>query len=280
MGIITFMFICFGIFRLFCFYLCFMAKQIKPTEWSAMSGRSVPSGGVDVNAGKSWLAHWLSNRRLQLAENSGGTRAGSQAASGQNRNLFSVPAYGSVEGMNSGYTRDHISGLDSAGLGSGPGSLVAGQRAGFRKNILTHANNEMSVPGTRGTYVADNMGNRVAVAANNPDGHQSVMVHELAHSMEAKPQESKISDIMKGAKINGGSNSYLESPTEIHSRLMQIRHDLGLDPRKNYTIDDLKDLRQGDKKYNILDRYDDETILRLLNDVASVSKGSDGPVNS
>lgn len=251
----------------------------KDGIWSIV-GRGY-SDAFSIPSAKNWLSLWLSNRRLQLADNAGGVKEGSIAAHMQNSNLWSVPAYGSVSEMNTGYNRDYISKLLAQSYSDvGVAGKVAGYRADFHKNVLDEANKVMGDPNVGGVYVSDGMGHRLAVARGTVDGPQSDMIHELAHSMEAKPQESKISDIMKGAKVDGGSNPYLESPTEIHSRLMQIRHDLGLDPRKNYTIDDLQELKKNGNKYNILDRYDDNTILRLLNEVASVSGPDTGVRNS
>lgn len=233
---------------------------------------------VDTSSARRFLAQWLANRRLQLADNAGGTREGSAEASDQNRKLFSVPAYTSVEEMN----RLHgglIGRLSSGSMNNGLSPQIQKRISGFQQAVLDSANQSIDA-GAYGTYSTNGAG-RLAVAIDNPDGHQSVMVHELAHAMEARPQESKISEIMKGAKINGGADAYLESPTEIHSRLMQIRHDLKLDPRKNYNMDDLRKMKgSSDNKFRIFDRYDDNTVLRLLNEVASVNNMDSSGMNA
>lgn len=257
-----------------------MAKQLNPRGWRAANG-PVDGSVSDVSAAKNFLSLWLANRRLQLAENAGGTREGARAAKSQNRNLWSVPAYSSVESMESGMGR-YISSLRNRSANTtGPSSSMDAINADLTQRVLDQTRSVMQDPNMGGAYSTDGLGHRVAIARGTVDGPQSDMVHELAHSMEAKPQESKIADIMKGAKVDGGSNPYLESPTEIHSRLMQIRHDLNLDPRKNYTIDDVREMKNSSgKKYNFLDRYDDNTILRLLNEVASVSGPDTGVRNS
>lgn len=236
----------------------------------------MPNGDKDprIDAARRFLAHWLTNRRTQLADNAGGTSEGAAAAQSQLRNLFSVPAYTSVPSMNAGYNRDYIQRmLKEANSGNGAASKVAGFRARFYKGVLDEANRVMADPKIGGVYANDGAGHRVVVANGSNRGIDSDITHELAHSMEAKPQEKRISEIIDKAKIKHGKNGYWDSPTEVHSRLMEVRRGLNLDPNKVYNSDDIKSMREkSEGKYWILDRYDDETVLRLLNEVAAVSR--------
>jgi hypothetical protein len=66
------------------------------------------------------------------------------------------------------------------------------------------------------------------------------MVHEYTHAMNAKPQEAAIKDILDTSKIdenyfNGLKNpkrwrDYWLKPTEIYSRMMEVRKRGNLKP--------------------------------------------------
>lgn len=77
-------------------------------------------------------------------------------------------------------------------------------------------------------------------------------------------------------KWNYWSN-YYDDPDEIYSRLMEFRYENNLDPKKVWTKDDIKALRQNRKikDFDLLERYDDEFILRLFNEVAQNSATQD-----
>jgi hypothetical protein len=129
-----------------------------------------------------------------------------------------------------------------------------------------------------------------------PEEMENTILHELAHSLNYSsgsmsnynrpythninagkeiPQLEKIKKI-----VDQPSDNYYDNPTEIYSRLMEFRKKNKLNPLKTYTIDDIKDLRERtgnlffDKAqdYNLFDRYTDDQILKLINDVASGKK--------
>lgn len=66
-------------------------------------------------------------------------------------------------------------------------------------------------------------------------------------------------------------DGYLDSDEEIQARLNSLRYKLQLDPKKVWTIDEIRALTK-DKRYNKkdldLDRYTDEFLLHLFNEVA------------
>lgn len=92
--------------------------------------------------------------------------------------------------------------------------------------------------------------------------------HEFAHASKAKEQEAKIAEI---TGFNDNS-PYLDLPTEIYSRLTELRKHYNIDPNKTWDIDEIKKMRKnvskGSKGFNILNNYDDDTVLRLFNEVA------------
>lgn len=134
----------------------------------------------------------------------------------------------------------------------------------------------------------------------NPEN--STIIHERTHSLQALPQRNKINllrydnpnDFFRGEYDNiyldGVEKSfYYDSDNEIYSRLMQFRFDNKLNPKKKYTIEDIQKMRKNKniKDSNLLNRYKDEYIQRLLNNVAITNKeniiraenGTDGIVD-
>ena len=120
------------------------------------------------------------------------------------------------------------------------------------------------------------------IGYNDPtDTH---IIHERTHALGASPQELQINykqnsnieplenDTFNYNYLNNGYSHdvYLDNNREIYARLMQLRHDYGLDPTVTYTAEDLRKLAEetGHGNYDILDRYSDEFINFLLNDVA------------
>ena len=103
--------------------------------------------------------------------------------------------------------------------------------------------------------------------------------HERTHAMRPIEQELAITKY-KNEKRKIFANPkqkydrYLDSSTEVYARLMDARQKYKLDPKKTYTKEDLPKIREQIKKdwgideTNIFNRYDDEYILHLLNDIA------------
>ena len=93
----------------------------------------------------------------------------------------------------------------------------------------------------------------------------------MTHSGDYQPQIKKIGDFLK-LKDSGEYDIYLDVPEEVYSRLMNIRITNKLDPKKRWTLDDINRLKRdlNTKDDNILNRYTDESLLQLFNDVAYI----------
>lgn len=146
------------------------------------------------------------------------------------------------------------------------------------------------------------------------DDSKSTEVHEWTHASRPYEQISKVKEIIDrwGLKPGIMYDDYLDKPSEIYSRLMELRFNNNLDPNHEYTLEEVQELRNknhtGDYlirtenqfyKSNInnptipekiepikkaidmnlykgpeelFERYNDSTIQRLLNDVARVPK--------
>ena len=99
-----------------------------------------------------------------------------------------------------------------------------------------------------------------------PDANESTLIHEFAHTF-SYPQRILISKNKK-LKENIKKDDYLDSGSEIYSRLMEFRKANNINPEHKYTEEDLKELKENAKDFNLLNRYTDDTILYLLNDIA------------
>lgn len=146
------------------------------------------------------------------------------------------------------------------------------------------------------------------------DNSKSTEVHEWTHASRPYEQISKVKEIIDrwGLKPGIMYDEYLDKPSEIYSRLMELRFNNNLDPNHEYTLEEVQELRNknhtGDYligtetqlyKSNInnptipekiesiekaidmnlykgpeelFERYNDSTIQRLLNDVARAPK--------
>lgn len=106
-----------------------------------------------------------------------------------------------------------------------------------------------------------------------PDSYildNTIFEHEAAHASNANEQENKISEI---TGYNSDS-SYLFKPTEIYSRMMQFRKANNINPSTVWDKDTIKELRNNSKDYNLFNIFDDNTMLRLFNEVASVNNNN------
>lgn len=109
----------------------------------------------------------------------------------------------------------------------------------------------------------------------NPD----IIIHERTHLSGPQQARNAIYGIgsysskkkyyNRALKVD--KDPYLDSDQEIYSRLNALRYDLQLDPKKVWTIDEIRALTK-DKRYDKsqldLDRYTDEFLLHLFNEVA------------
>lgn len=106
-----------------------------------------------------------------------------------------------------------------------------------------------------------------------PDSYEldnTIFDHEAAHASNANEQENKISEI---TGYNSDS-SYLFKPTEIYSRMTQFRKANNINPSTVWNKDTIKELRNNSKDYDLFNIFDDDTMIRLFNEVASVNNNN------
>lgn len=114
----------------------------------------------------------------------------------------------------------------------------------------------------------------------NPKSHtiyvstEDVELHEQAHASKAIPQEEAIKGILGGE--NDVGTMYYDRPTEVYSRLMELRKANSIDPNKEWTEDEVKQLRKTGIDFNILNRYKPKQVTRLFNEVAQVTPNDSG----
>lgn len=109
-----------------------------------------------------------------------------------------------------------------------------------------------------------------------PDSYEldnTIFDHEAAHASNANEQENKISEIT-GYNSN---SSYLFKPTEIYSRMTQFRKANNINPSTIWNKDTIKELRNNSKDYDLFNIFDDNTMIRLFNEVASVNNNLTNP---
>lgn len=76
-------------------------------------------------------------------------------------------------------------------------------------------------------------------------------------------------------------DKYLDNINEIYSRLNEFRFENNLDPRKTYTEDDIIKWRESGALKNFdLDRYDNDSVYNLINNVASNNVAGNLPKNA
>lgn len=109
-----------------------------------------------------------------------------------------------------------------------------------------------------------------------PDSYEldnTIFEHEAAHASNANEQENKISEI---TGYNSDS-SYLFKPTEIYSRMTQFRKANNINPSTVWNKDTIKELRNNSKDYDLFNIFDDDTMIRLFNEVASINNNLTNP---
>lgn len=132
----------------------------------------------------------------------------------------------------------------------------------------------------KGLYDQDNH----AVIYNDKEDSTATKIHERTHASIPKIPGWSTHPILKeiyNTILQEGvkEDSYYDKISEIYARLMELRYSNKLDPSHTYTLEEIKAMREDPnfKDFKILDRYTDESILRLLNTVAqnNTTKNSD-----
>lgn len=111
-------------------------------------------------------------------------------------------------------------------------------------------------------------------AMNDRNDSMSTRIHERTHAMVTDPLLNDIDyglrqNIKKRVRLKNGTEEdpYWDNPNEIYSRMNEFRYKAGLKPTDVITKKTLEQHRDilEDKS---LDRYDDESLIDLLNNVA------------
>lgn len=99
------------------------------------------------------------------------------------------------------------------------------------------------------------------------------LLHELNHVVNTFNSSifNQVNKVLEGKQIiDRGQevNNYLTTPSEVQSRLIEFRKLNNLDPTKVYGIPDVREWRRTGKDADLLNTFDDDTVLELINTVA------------
>lgn len=126
----------------------------------------------------------------------------------------------------------------------------------------------------------DNSIGKMRVGEYNPVSHSIYTnpnypynkTHEQAHASKAEKQAKKAGDIVKKKY----KDTYWDDGNEVYSRLMELREANGIDPNQIWDKKALKKFKKTALDFDILNRYDDNTVIDLFNNVASNDKIGEG----
>jgi hypothetical protein len=120
-------------------------------------------------------------------------------------------------------------------------------------------------------------------------------IHELAHTFERGTtnkrdlSESNIEKAIKNIPVLRNEEGYTTEdymdPKEVYAELMKFRIKNKIDPKKEFNQKDLPKLRKNLSKesnygmFNINDMYDDNNLLRLMNEVVDSGKNTNLNLN-
>lgn len=136
--------------------------------------------------------------------------------------------------------------------------------------------------GTQGAYYKPTWHNKlkdeeIFIAPKGAFWDRSTPLHEMVHAAtnEYQIQQAAINEILGGSlyyktRTSNYKDKYLDDPSEVYSRLMQFRYDNKLTPNYKVTKKDLERWRKSKtvNGQNLINRYDDDVLLKLFNDVA------------
>lgn len=268
-------------------------------ELDAISGADIIQRQLDpvvVNANQydehyEWLQNWYKNRRPQLIDN---TRY-------QGRyNIFDrVISFFDPEKVAKKYTDKYLNDLQN--LKPYPEYIVTDRKniSGSRPSIQQASDKTkqvlMQVVNNHAPYYDDfNIivrdfpymfrgltvpGFKTIFYQPNPD--EGTIIHERTHAFGPKASEKSIFDtrgmfnqkFFNKSILNDGYDidQDLDLPDEIQARLNALRYQLKLDPKKVWNIKEIRELK-NDTRYDSseldLDRYNDDFLLHLFNEVA------------
>tara|TARA_B100001093_G_scaffold519884_1_gene611164 strand:- start:462 stop:1154 length:693 start_codon:yes stop_codon:yes gene_type:complete len=111
------------------------------------------------------------------------------------------------------------------------------------------------------------------------DLHERAHVFDIGTTGMPGTVESNTQKAIKNIPVKGNfkTSDYMPA-AEVFAELLRFKIQNNIDPKKIFTKKDLPELRRKLKKekdyglFNINDMYDDDNILRLMNEVASVRR--------
>ena len=197
----------------------------------------------DATEEQKYIDNWLEARRR--SRNYGDQLGGPEKAR-QMTNLYSVEEKSPID-----FYKDHYE-----------SSIWSEDQ---RYNMAADDSKAAIRSGTRAAYSPDKH-SMFNFNVGEKDQQKSTILHEYTHSLNASKQERKISKVIKV------EDDYLDSPTEIYSRLMQTRRLHKMDPKKNYSLDEIKKMKSSlfhtDDGLNLIERYSPKELHYLFNRVA------------
>lgn len=105
----------------------------------------------------------------------------------------------------------------------------------------------------------------------------STLLHELTHGATNygnSPQEQRIKQFNPKLVSGLGNNKateYLLRPSEIYARIMQFRQEHNLNPNKEYSTEEIRDLMNKSEKSRDVQLYDPNDFTWMINNIAQVT---------
>lgn len=221
-----------------------------------------------------WMYNWLKSRSNQLYNNAVQNYKPfyDRDISALIKQVFSNPT-----SISASYLRNQFGDLNQTEeYGYGRRGLQNPEKVRplLIRNLNKSSNGDYNKYNTRtlmdfNSYMYDGMTfpNNKIVYFSNPSN--STVVHERTHALYAYPQQQAV-DYYLQTNPNIDQDRYLDDPSEVYSRLMEFRYNNKLKPNQKVTKENLNQWRKNKsiKDKHLLNRYTDESLLHLFNDVA------------
>lgn len=233
---------------------------------SFADGGEVGDPSVEAIQQRNWLSNWLNSRTKQMAEN--------------------IDSYSNQGKYGSTLDRIHVSPFFFQDKEKNAKNIIQEQLQ-YANDIPIYdyrepwVYNDDNTPnrkiflkqkaGVQGAYHKKYMQPHtisISPIASDP----SVILHELTHSTQDKYaiQTNKVDEVMKKyEEENNPRHKYYDDPGEIYSRMNQFRYDNGLNPEDTITEEQIEQFKDSSIDNQFINRYSTNTLLDLLNSVAT-----------
>lgn len=233
----------------------------------------------DEKRAKDWISNWLAKRVEILGQNvsdSGISEFGDMFRS--NKSIGERERKYQSDHMNSFKTYTH-----DAVLSDIPEELLRSYALGLLGEEVDDFESLADILRYAGVGGLTDGDTKTIYYPRNPT--MNTRIHENTHAGENRkflnsynPQTRIIGEgKQKKYRLEGvGRDDYWDSSSEIYARLNEFRYLNNIDPKKVYTIEDVQKMREdkNTKDRELLNRYNDDFILFLLNEVA-MTDGND-----